>query len=101
MSGRSPGDEYLDRIIAERSGHTNCARCGGTHEELAWKRFELQPGPPSDGGFYRAWALCPTTGDPIMFEIQEVQEPSPDPGCAASAIQVTDGSAAASMQAGW
>lgn len=82
---RSPGDDYLDRIISERSGHENCARCGGTHEELDWKRFALQPGPPSNAGSYRAWAMCPTTGDPILFEIQVVAEDGPDEGCEATA----------------
>lgn len=66
--GRSPGEHYMDRMIAEREGLAGCARCFGTHKELDWKRFQRPA--PSAGGQYTAWATCPTTGDPILFEIQ-------------------------------
>lgn len=65
---RSAADYYLDRLIAAKTGFEGCARCGGTHEELNWKRFDRPP--PSDSGQYTAWATCPTTGDPILFEVQ-------------------------------
>jgi hypothetical protein len=81
--GRSPGDSYIDQMIAGRDGLENCARCGGTHALLYWKRF-TRPA-PSDHGQYRAWATCPSTGEPILFEIQVVRDVSPDPGVNATA----------------
>lgn len=47
-------------------GLEGCARCGGTHERLVWKRFET-PIEDDDGTVWHRWAKCPTTGDPILF----------------------------------
>lgn len=70
--GQTPATVYQARMIAEHEGVAGCARCGGTHERLDWKAFD-QP-PPSDSGRYTAWALCPTSGDPILFEVQVVAD---------------------------
>lgn len=65
-------ERYQARMIAEPEGVAGCARCGGTHETLDWKRFDRPA--PSDEGTYTAWATCPTSGDPILFEVREVQQ---------------------------
>lgn len=69
---RAPGRAYQERMIAVGEGLDGCARCGGVHERLAWKAFERPA--PSDGGVYTAWAPCPTSGDPILFEIRTASE---------------------------
>lgn len=69
--GQTPAGVYQARMIAEHEGLTGCARCGGTHERLDWKAFARPV--PSDAGQYTAWAMCPTSGDPIMFEVQAVK----------------------------
>jgi hypothetical protein len=70
--GQTPATVYLAKMIAEREGVAGCARCGGTHQYLDWKAFDRPV--PSDSGQYTAWARCPTTGDPIMFDVQEAVE---------------------------
>lgn len=70
--GETPATAYQSQMIAEHEGVAGCARCGGTHENLDWKAFGNSP--PSDAGKYTAWAACPVTGDPILFEVQEVIE---------------------------
>lgn len=52
--------------VALQSGLSECARCGGTHEDaLVWHQFKQPPGEGS--GEYRYWATCPATGDPILL----------------------------------
>jgi hypothetical protein len=80
---RFPGAHFLDRMVSQREGIANCARCGGDHEALDW--FVFSRPVPTRYGMYRAWATCPQTADPILFEIQEVREPGPDTLCSASA----------------
>lgn len=45
----------------------NCARCGGTHENLQTKKFERSFAPSEAKGMeWTYWAPCPTNGDPIL-----------------------------------
>ena len=41
-----------------------CARCGGSHPNLEFRRFTGEPNP-----HYTHWALCPKTGHPILLVI--------------------------------
>lgn len=70
--GQTPATVYQERMITEHEGVAGCARCGGTHERLDWKAFDRPA--PSDSGQYTAWAPCPASGDPILFEVQEVPD---------------------------
>jgi hypothetical protein len=70
-----PASAYQAIMISEREGVSGCARCGGTHGHLDWKPFARPV--PSDAGQYTAWAMCPTSGDPIMFEVQQVEDEAP------------------------
>jgi hypothetical protein len=43
----------------------HCARCGEDHEEVQFEPFtRFVPDPDGD---YTQWALCPTTGEPILL----------------------------------
>jgi len=47
----------------------NCARCGLTHIDLAFKKFVH---PVTDGStLWGYWALCPASGDPILLRSVE------------------------------
>lgn len=72
ISELTAAEQYQARMIADHDGVTGCARCGGTHERLDWKAFDRSA--PSDAGRYTAWATCPTSGDPILFEAREVPD---------------------------
>ena len=39
----------------------NCARCGGNHAEIVFKKFTHPP------ERYTYWAICPTNGEPILM----------------------------------
>ena len=41
----------------------NCARCGGRHRPIAFRRLK---NPPDD---YAWWALCPANGQPILLKV--------------------------------
>lgn len=69
--GEPAADVQVDAVtfsIREAPVHhdiTICKRCGGMHKEL---RFTLIKGDPIDvnGTKIDRWAICPTTGDPIL-----------------------------------
>lgn len=50
----------------------HCARCGGDHDDLQYKRFVNPIG--DEEGVWAWWATCPTTGDPILM--RELSEPT-------------------------
>jgi hypothetical protein len=58
-------DEY-ERITRRTITTTvsNCARCGGTHEHLNFRKLSGEP-----IGEYTHWAMCPKTGEPIALLI--------------------------------
>jgi hypothetical protein len=44
-----------------------CARCGENHPPLSFKRAYLTPDDSPGILAWTHWALCPTTGDPILM----------------------------------
>lgn len=46
---------------------SGCARCGDDHEDLPTVLFWRPIEDHEDGFFWRWWATCPTTGDPILI----------------------------------
>lgn len=45
----------------------NCARCNGNHDDLVFRPL-LQPILDDEGkAVWTHWALCPTTGEPILM----------------------------------
>ena len=47
---------------------SGCARCGGSHENLALHTFKVPFAPPEARGVvWDRWATCPATGDPILI----------------------------------
>jgi hypothetical protein len=59
------GQVPVDPAGTIRTTVSNCARCGGTHENL--KFTQLSGGPIGDQ--YTHWATCPKTGEPIALLI--------------------------------
>lgn len=45
---------------------SSCARCGNCHWKLSFKGFSERPVPN-----YSLWALCPSTGEPILMTITQ------------------------------
>lgn len=43
----------------------HCARCGGTHEKVAWEKLE-RPIEDTDGTEWTEWTPCPKNGQPIL-----------------------------------
>jgi hypothetical protein len=43
-----------------------CARCGQDHVDLDFKEFS-RPIVDSDGTVWSQWAICPTTGEPVLW----------------------------------
>jgi len=48
---------------------TNCARCGETHQEIKMVSFR-RPIMTESGPAWTHWATCPTTGEPILCNIE-------------------------------
>lgn len=46
----------------------NCARCKGTHTDVALTRFTHLPEDDAGNVLYHAWAPCPTNGEPILVK---------------------------------
>lgn len=46
---------------------SNCARCGGTHEDLEFAELSR----PMVEAKHTHWAMCPTVNEPIMLRIVE------------------------------
>ena len=59
----------LQPLVIGAGGVTNCARCGGAHERVAWKRFE-RPVEIEGAARIDLWAACPSNGDPILGIIE-------------------------------
>lgn len=49
-------------------GVLNCARCGGDHKALKYRKLR-QPIEDGDTTLWEWWATCPTTGEPILMRI--------------------------------
>lgn len=46
----------------------NCARCGGEHDHVHTRKLERPFAPPEAAPVvWSDWAMCPTTGDPILI----------------------------------
>jgi hypothetical protein len=43
-----------------------CARCGGNHAGLEFKAFKKPMDPPEVFFTWEHWAMCPTTGEPVL-----------------------------------
>jgi hypothetical protein len=58
----------------------NCSRCGGRHDELEAKKFD-RPHACEENIQTRTWthwAMCPTSGDPIMVRNTTEEEDETD-----------------------
>ena len=55
----------LSNVDVVETGIKNCARCGGSHEELTFQPFTQ--GRPDR---YTHWCLCPTNGEPILYRLE-------------------------------
>lgn len=62
-----------DEILNESSGLAGCARCSGDHKRLTWKRFD-RPVEVSERERIIQWAMCPTSGDPILTFSRDEEE---------------------------
>lgn len=82
------GSDYLDQCITQRRGVNGCNRCGGDHQQVAWKRF-VNPIVISDTEEFTAWATCPTTGDPIMFVVVDAGDDDSDEALASDEATAT------------
>lgn len=62
----------IDRLIRDKPGLENCARCGGSHESLDWHAFSNVP----EYGEYeiKGWAMCPTKWEPILFSVMHAKD---------------------------
>jgi hypothetical protein len=53
-----------------------CSRCGGDHDALVFQRFanpiEVEPE-------LTHWALCPTTGEPLLMTVTVIDDAQPAP----------------------
>jgi len=47
---------------------SGCARCGQNHEGLTFRPFARARNP-----HYSHWALCPTTGEPILLVVRDTE----------------------------
>lgn len=63
----------VDDNLSQPINIINCARCGGYHERLIFKSMD-NPIKDSDGMEWDRWAMCPTSGDPILMRVQQVEE---------------------------
>lgn len=45
-----------------------CARCGGDHQDVVFKKFTRV------NGHYSHWAPCPNIGEPILMKIVECDD---------------------------
>lgn len=50
-----------------------CARCFTDHEVLKFTSF-INPISDSDDTIWNYWALCPTTGEPILLRTKEIPD---------------------------
>jgi hypothetical protein len=46
----------------------SCARCGGEHNRVRFKRL-ARPVVVDGHERYQRWGLCPMTGDPILMHV--------------------------------
>lgn len=70
LVGRRARMERLMRVDV-----AGCARCGGEHKGLEFKRLDR----PADE--WQWWAACPANGQPVMMKVVEEgpqQEEAPD-----------------------
>lgn len=57
-------------------GVVNCARCGGDHAALIYKKLQ-QPIEDGDLTLWEWWTLCPVTEEPILMRVyHSADEPS-------------------------
>lgn len=48
----------------------SCARCGGDHAGLAFRKL-VHPIPSAVGGDFTHFALCPLRGEPILMRLSD------------------------------
>lgn len=63
------GQRYVDKLIETREGLAGCVRCQGTHETLDWHLLtnpSLAHTEHEQPMALVAWAICPTTNEPIL-----------------------------------
>lgn len=66
----SPDSPNVRPDMPQREGErsvdvTRCARCNGDHPDLHFQKLQE---PVDFDGLAEHWAICPTTGEPIMLE---------------------------------
>jgi len=49
-----------------------CARCGMTHSKLEFGRLSV-PIADSDGTLWTCWAQCPSSGQPILMKVTDLE----------------------------
>ena len=62
--------------IVTASNIVNCARCGGSHAPIVFRRLR-QPVVDNDGKQWTHWAGCPTNGEPLLMipgELRSIEE---------------------------
>lgn len=67
-------EEYVKKLIAQKTGLPYCARCQGTHASVTWKRVTnpVMSGPEgARSSAIIAWAMCPTLDEPVFVEAWE------------------------------
>lgn len=57
-----------------RSDIFQCARCGEDHQQLSFRKFIKSPVVDEDGTVWDYWAVCPTTGDPVLQKHEDIPE---------------------------
>jgi hypothetical protein len=53
---------------------SNCARCGGNHQDLEFQELK-QPHDPEGPENYTHWAMCPTLDEPILAFEYDMPDP--------------------------
>lgn len=79
MSGDAP--EYMQRLISEKTGTSECARCGQTHEALEWHALDNPIVSAPEGVTPSAvlgYASCPVKGQPIFVVAWDMGDSAAD-----------------------
>ena len=55
----------------------SCARCGGNHEPRDYQPLQrpMEPVEGEVGPTWTHWALCPTTGEPVLMTVADPGTP--------------------------
>jgi len=49
----------------------DCARCGGTHSDLTFRKFSRPAGGSDE---WTHWVPCPATGEPIIMQVTDDED---------------------------